>query len=96
MQQQYIQIIITALIILAIYYFFEWQRKKQNEQTKKMQNEIKVGDKIITYTGLSGVVSEVLEDRIIQKTNPKEYEVSIEKWAIAGIDDRSIENQINK
>ena len=73
MQQQYIQIIITALIILAIYYFFEWQRKKQNEQTKKMQNEIKVGDKIITYTGLSGVVSEVLEDRIILKTNPKEY-----------------------
>ena len=96
MQQQYIQIIITALIILAIYYFFEWQRKKQNEQTKKMQDEIKVGDKIITYTGLSGVVSEVLEDRIILKTNPKEYEVSIEKWAIAGIDDRNIENQINK
>ena len=96
MQQQYIQIIITALIILAIYYFFEWQRKKQNEQTKKMQNEIKVGDKIITYTGLSGVVSEVLEDRIKLKTNPKECEVTKKKWAIAGIDDRSIENQINK
>ena len=43
---QYVRILITVLIILAIYYFAEWQRKSQEKETKKMQNDIKVGDKI--------------------------------------------------
>ena len=56
-RMQYVRILITVLIILAIYYFAEWQRKSQEKETKKMQNDIKVGDKIVTYTGLSGTVS---------------------------------------
>ena len=53
----------------------------------------KKGDKVITYTGLSGVIEEVLEDRIILKTNPDNVKLSIEKWAIAGLDDRIIKNK---
>ena len=56
-----------------------------------MQSEIKKGDKVITYTGLSGTVEEVLEDRIILKTRPDNIKLSIEKWAIAGVDDRNID-----
>ena len=41
---------------------------------------------------MSGCVSKVLEDRVILKTNPNEIEISIEKWAIAGLDDRKISN----
>ena len=55
-----------------------------------MQKELKKGDKIITYTGLSGTIDEVLEDRIILITNPDKIKLSIEKWAVAGIDDRKI------
>ncbi len=43
------------------------QKKKTRSRNKKMQDEIKVGDKIVTYTGLSGEVAEVLEDRAIVK-----------------------------
>ncbi len=94
---QYVRILITVLIILAIYYFAEWQRKKaKKKETKKMQNDIKVGDKIVTYTGLSGTVSEVLEDRVILETNPNKIELSIEKWAIAGLDDRTTETGNDK
>lgn len=93
---QYVRILITVLIILAIYYFAEWQRKSQEKETKKMQNDIKVGDKIVTYTGLSGTVSEVLEDRVILETNPNKIELSIEKWAIAGLDDRATETGNDK
>lgn len=58
-----------------------------------MQDNLKKGDKVITYTGLSGIIEEVLEDRIILKTYPDDVKLSIEKWAVAGIDDRTIENK---
>ncbi len=98
---EYIQFIVTIIIILVIFYIADLQRRKQDKELKKMQSEIKKDDKIVTYTGLSGIVSEVLEDRVILKTYPNMLEISIEKWAIAGIDDRNIdepkkEHRVNK
>ena len=91
--KQLIITIITILLILGLYYLTLLPRKKQEKEIKKMQDDLKKGDKVITYTGLSGVVEEVLEDRIILKTNPDGIKLSIEKWAIAGLDDRTIENK---
>ncbi len=90
---QLIITIITILLILGLYYLTLLPRKKQEKEIKKMQDDLKKGDKVITYTGLSGVIEEVLEDRIILKTNPDNVKLSIEKWAIAGLDDRTIENK---
>ena len=67
------------------------ERKKQEKKIKKMQDELKKGDKIITYTGLSGIIDKIEEDRIILKTYPDNIKMSIEKWAVAGLDDRNIE-----
>ena len=88
---EYIQFIVTIIIILVIFYIANSQNKKQEKELKKMQSEIKKDDKIITYSGLSGIVSEVMEDRIILKVYPNMTEISIEKWAIAGLDDRKID-----
>lgn len=90
--KQLIITIITILLILGLYYLTLLPRKKQEKEIKKMQDDLKKGDKVITYTGLSGIIEEVLEDRIILKTNPDNIKLSIEKWAIAGLDDRTIEN----
>ena len=91
--KQLIITIITILLILGLYYLTLLPRKKQEKEIKKMQDNLKKGDKVITYTGLSGVIEEVLEDRIILKTNPDNINLSIEKWAIAGLDDRTIEKK---
>lgn len=91
--KQLIITIITILLILGLYYITLLPRKKQEKEIKKMQDDLKKGDKVITYTGLSGVIEEVLEDRIILKTNPDNVKLSIEKWAVAGLDDRTIENK---
>lgn len=88
---EYIEFIVTIIIILVIFYIANTQNKKQEKELKKMQSEIKKDDKIVTYSGLSGIVSEVMEDRVILKVYPNMTEISIEKWAIAGIDDRKIE-----
>ena len=90
---EYIQFIVTIIIILVIFYIANYAKKKQDKELKKMQDEIKKGDKIMTYSGISGVVSKVVDDRIILQTYPNNIEISIEKWAIAGIDDRNIENE---
>lgn len=91
--KQLIITIITILLIIGLYYLTLLPRKKQEKEIKKMQDDLKKGDKVITYTGLSGVIEEVLEDRIILKTNPDNVKLSIEKWAIAGLDDRIIKNK---
>ena len=91
--KQLIITIITILLILGLYYLTLLPRKKQEKEIKSMQYNLKKGDKVITYTGLSGIIEEVLEDRIILKTYPDDVKLSIEKWAVAGIDDRTIENK---
>ncbi len=67
------------------------ERKKEEKKVKKMQNELKEGDKVITYSGLAGIIEKIEEDRIILKTYPDNVKMSIEKWAVAGLDDRSID-----
>ena len=86
---EYINIIITVLLILFIFYLAQQQKKRQEKQLKQMQDELKIGDRIITYSGLSGVIEEVSKEQVIIKINPEEnIRISIEKWAVAGIDDR--------
>lgn len=87
---EYIKFIICIICILIIFYFANISNRKQNKKIKEMQNQLKCGDKIITYAGLTGIIKEVKDDRVIIQTNPDNIKISIEKWAIAGIDDRDI------
>lgn len=87
--KQTISTIIIIAIIILIYLSTYLQNKASEKKIKKMQSSIKKGDHIITYSGLSGVVDEIKEDRVILKLYPDDIKVSIEKWAIAGLDDRS-------
>lgn len=93
---EYVKFIVTIIIILVIFFIAESQRKSQDKEVKKMQSEIKKDDQIITYSGMTGIVSEVLEDRVILKVYPSMQEISIEKWAIAGIDTRDMQYNKNE
>nr|MBP3680482.1 preprotein translocase subunit YajC [Clostridia bacterium] len=87
---EYIKFIICVVCILLIFYFGNISNRRQNKKIKQMQNELKSGDKVITYSGLAGIIIDVMEDRVIIQTNPDNLKISIEKWAIAGIDDRNV------
>lgn len=89
--KQLIVTLVTVFLLLGLYYITTMPRRKQAKEIKKMQDELKKGDKIITYTGLTGVIEDVLEDRIILLTNPDKNRLSIEKWAVAGLDDRKLD-----
>lgn len=83
--------LVLIIIIFLIYYMSYYERKKDEKKIKKMQDELKKGDKVITYSGISGIIDKIEEDRIILKTYPDNVKLSIEKWAVAGLDDRNIE-----
>ena len=87
---EYIQFIVTIIIILVIFYIANYAKKKQDKELKKMQDELKEGDKIVTYSGMAGIVSKVLDDRIILKTYPKEIEISM------GLQETATETKLKK
>lgn len=87
---EYIKYTICIIIILITFYFAQLSNRMQNKSLRKMQNELKLNDNIITYSGLTGKIIEILEDRVVIETNPDKIKLSIEKWAVAGIDERNI------
>ena len=89
--QEIISTIVIVCIVLCIYYFATFPRKRQQKELKKMQDELKLGDKVISFSGIAGEVCEILEDRVIIKTYPDGVRISLEKCTIAGLDDRKIE-----
>ena len=89
-KEQIIYTAVIVVIIIIIYLNVYFQNKRVEKAKKEMQDAIKKGDKIITYSGLSGEVDKVLEDRLIVKLYPDNTKISIEKWAVAGLDDRNI------
>ena len=89
--EEILSTLVIVCIILVIFYAATWQRKQQQKKLKKMQNELKKGDKIITFSGITGEVDSILEERVIIKTYPSKEKLSIEKWAVAGLDDRKME-----
>lgn len=86
-----IKVIIIVVIIMIIYYLGTLPNKKRDKELKEMQDSLKKGDKIITFSGLAGVVEDTKDDRIIVSLYPNKTVVSIERWAVAGIDDRNME-----
>ena len=81
---------VVVLILLVIYYFGTYTNKKREKDLKKLQDNLKEGDKVITVSGISGVIDKIFEDRVIIKTYPDSVKISVEKWSIATLDDREI------
>ena len=88
----YINFGITLILVFMTFSFAYFPKKRENNERKKMQEDLREGDKVITYSGLSGVIKEIKrdDDRVILKLMPNQnIEVTIEKWAIAGLDERN-------
>lgn len=87
--KEIIYTVFMCLIILLIYYCGTYKNKKNQKKLKEMQNNLKIGDKVITFSGLKGKIVKIEQDYVIVELYPSDTKISIEKWAIAGIDDRS-------
>ena len=66
--EQFGQLPFFLLIIVVMYFFMIRPQQKKIKQEKEFESSLKVGDKIITKSGLHGKVSELAETTVIIET----------------------------
>ena len=57
-----------GLMIVVIYFFMILPQQKKLKKEKEFENGLKVGDKIITKSGLHGKISELGETTVVVET----------------------------
>ncbi len=83
------------ILILVVFYFLVIRpQQKKSEQTLKMLSQLKKGDKVITNTGMLGVVAKIEGDHHVLVEIAKGVEVKMLKSAIGELaDDKTAANQ---
>ena len=57
-----------GLLFVVIYFFMIRPQQKRAKQEKEFESALKVGDKIITKSGLHGKIAEVAETTVVMET----------------------------
>ena len=66
--QQVQQFLPFILMFVVIYFFMIRPQQKKAKQEKEFESTLKVGDKIITKSGLHGKVSELADTTVVIET----------------------------
>ena len=66
--QQLQQFLPFILMFVVIYFFMIRPQQKKAKQEKQFEADLKVGDRIITKSGLHGKVSELAETTVVIET----------------------------
>lgn len=62
------QLLPFLLMFVVIYFFMIRPQQKRAKQEKAFENALKVGDKIITKSGIHGKVAELAETTVVIET----------------------------
>lgn len=66
--QQIQQFLPFILMFVVIYFFMIRPQQKRAKQEKQFEADLKVGDKIITKSGIHGKISELADSTIVIET----------------------------
>lgn len=66
--QQLQSILPFALMFIVIYFFMIRPQQKRAKQEKEFESQIKVGDRIVTKSGLHGKIAELAETTVVIET----------------------------
>ena len=66
--EQLSQFLPFLLMFVVVYFFMIRPQQKKAKQEKEFEAGLKVGDKIITISGLHGKVSEIAETTVVIET----------------------------
>lgn len=66
--EQITQFLPFILMFVVIYFFMILPQQKRAKKEKEFESSLKVGDKIITKSGLHGKISELAETTIVVET----------------------------
>ncbi|MBQ0003482.1 MAG: preprotein translocase subunit YajC [Treponema sp.] len=86
--------LIMIVAMVAIFYFLLIRpQKKQEKETKKMLDNLKKGDKVVTIGGIYGVVSSLKDNSVVVKVDT-DAKIEFTKTAIARVVNESEEKVV--
>lgn len=78
------QLVLPLLIMFALLYFlFIRPQKKRDNELKEMQNNLQIGDEVVTSGGIIGIVVRKAEDNVVIETGGERNKIRIKSYAIA-------------
>ncbi len=76
-------LISMGLVLVVMYFLFMRPQKKKEKETKSMQENVQIGDEIVTYGGMVGIVVRKGEDNVVIETGGEKNKIRIKTWAIS-------------
>jgi preprotein translocase subunit YajC len=81
-QSPLISFLPIILVVVVFYFFMLRPQMKKQKESKKLREELKKGDKVITIGGVHGVIAEVAETSFVITTEGG-GKLRIEKYAVS-------------
>ncbi len=75
-------LIFMVLLFAVMYFILIRPQKKKDKEAKAMQNNLQVGDEIVTIGGIVGMVVQVQEDTVVIETTGNRNKIRLKNWAI--------------
>ena len=79
----YTLLIMYVLIFAGLYFFMIRPNSKKKKQEEELKKNISIGDDITTIGGITGVVVNVKDSKIVLETGADQVRIELEKWAIS-------------
>ncbi|MCX7929664.1 MAG: preprotein translocase subunit YajC [Chlorobi bacterium] len=81
-------VVMFGLIIMVFYFFIIRPQQKRQREMKKMLDELKRGDRVITSAGIHGTVTD-MDDKTVVVQIADNVRVRFEKVAIATVEKKT-------
>jgi preprotein translocase, yajC subunit len=79
-------LLFPLVIMVAFFYFFIIKpQKKRQQQMEDMKSALKVGDKVVLYSGLVAVIVAVEEDELILEVEPDNVRLRFKNWSVRNV-----------
>lgn len=76
-------LIFLIVIFVVMYFIMIRPQKKKEKETKAMQENIQIGDEIVTIGGIVGIVVRKGDDNVVIETGGERNKMRIKLWAIS-------------
>lgn len=76
--------IVSLIVIFVLMYFLMIRpQKKKEKEAKAMQDNIQIGDEIVTIGGIVGLVVRKGDDNVVIETGGEKNKMRIKLWAVS-------------
>lgn len=84
---------LPVLMLVALYFLMIRPQKKKEKAVKKMLDELKVGDRVMTIGGIYGTISSIKDNTVTIAVGQDKVKLVFDRSAIRGLDDTPSEQQ---